>query len=69
MQFSLIHVQGIEYANDKNTLDVALHGSDGSIHSFKIDITGKVAANMTIREIELLAIKHARESFANCSNG
>ncbi|EMA4781898.1 hypothetical protein U7S25_000997 [Providencia rettgeri] len=69
MQFNLIHVLGVDRANDKNTLDVALRGSDGSIHNFTIDITGKTAENLTLRDVEKLAIQHAKSSFANCTNG
>ncbi|EMM9641655.1 hypothetical protein RG118_001985 [Providencia rettgeri] len=56
MQFNLIHVLGVDRANDKNTLDVALRGSDDSIHNFTIDITGKTAENLTLRDVEKLAI-------------
>lgn len=69
MQFNLIHVSGIDRANDKNTLDIALQGSDGSIHHFTIDVTGKVVENLTLRDLEKLAIQHAKNSFANCTNG
>ncbi|HHR5847909.1 TPA: hypothetical protein ACS7XE_002104 [Providencia alcalifaciens] len=69
MQFNLTNVSAMNRSKKSNSLDVALVGSDGSIHNFKIDTTGKDVMTLTLRDIERLAIQHAKNSFANCSNG
>ncbi|WP_272571048.1 hypothetical protein [Providencia sp. PROV267] len=62
-------VRSMNQSEESNKLAVGLTGSDGSIHNFDINTTGKNVMNLTLRDIEKLAIQHARESFANCSNG
>ncbi|MBN6363924.1 hypothetical protein JZL89_00940 [Providencia rettgeri] len=69
MQFNLTNVGAMNRSEKSNSLDVALVGSDGSIHHFKIDTTGKDVMSLTLRDIERLAIQHAKNSFVNCSNG
>ncbi|CAG9426578.1 TPA: hypothetical protein ACS778_002909 [Providencia alcalifaciens] len=69
MQFNLTNVSAMNRSEKSNSLDVTLVGSDGSIHNFKVDTTAKDVMTLTLRDIERLAIQHAKNSFANCSNG
>ncbi|PYZ59976.1 hypothetical protein [Providencia rettgeri] len=69
MQFNLTSVRSVDHSEESNKLTVTLAGGDGSIHNFDIDITGKNVMNLTLRDIEKLAIQHAKNSFVNCSNG
>ncbi|MCX2589966.1 hypothetical protein OQ435_17515 [Proteus penneri] len=69
MQFKLTSVRSVNRSDESNKLEVGLTGSDGSAHNFDIDTTGKNVMNLTLRDIEKLAIQYAKNSFANCTNG
>lgn len=66
MKYTLGQVTEIKRAKESLTLSVVLSGDDGSIHTFKIDLDGRDHYSLTLKEIEIMAINHAKNSFASC---
>lgn len=67
MKYSLKTVGGINSSLTNHELHVFLEGDDSSQHNFRINVEGRDIHSLTLKEIEVLAIEHARQSFANCS--
>ncbi|WP_454777094.1 hypothetical protein [Klebsiella oxytoca] len=66
MKYFLDHVGNISNATDNHELRVYLIGDDGSQHTFNINVENQDISRLTLKDIEVLAIEHARQSFANC---
>ncbi|WKV99818.1 hypothetical protein QY077_05665 [Klebsiella oxytoca] len=67
MKYSLKTVGGIKGAAHDHKLHVFLVGDDGSEHNFIINVKGREISDLTLKDIEVMAIEHARQSFANCN--
>ncbi|EPF1256174.1 hypothetical protein ACSQOK_000482 [Klebsiella aerogenes] len=67
MKYSLNHVGNITNATRNNELRVSLTGDDGSQHNFNINVGDRDIISLTLKDIEVMAIEHARQSFANCN--
>ncbi|ENZ7658292.1 TPA: hypothetical protein L9302_000884 [Klebsiella aerogenes] len=67
MKYSLNHVGNITNATRNDELRVSLAGDDGSQHNFNINVGDRDISSLTLKDIEVMAIEHARQSFANCN--
>ena len=67
MRYKLTTVGGIDFSGNGQKMLVFLTGEDQSQHNFHIDVSGKDVKNLTLSEIESLAIQHARDSFKGCN--
>ncbi|GKK41035.1 MULTISPECIES: hypothetical protein [Klebsiella pneumoniae complex] len=67
MKYSLDSVGSIKRAAHDHELHVFLVGDDGSQHNFIIKVKGREISSLTLKDIEAMAIEHARQSFANCN--
>lgn len=63
MKYKLSSI-GLCHANEK--IYVSLLGGDDSQQHFYINISGMDVPDLTIKEIEVMAIRHAQENFNNC---
>ncbi|MGX4746054.1 hypothetical protein [Providencia rettgeri] len=67
MKFTITNIGSINSIEIAGGLRVHLKGDDGSECSFVIDVSGKNIKNLTLGEIEQLAIQHMRKNMSNCS--
>ncbi|MGR7688973.1 hypothetical protein ACU6XV_13455 [Klebsiella aerogenes] len=67
MKYNLDNVGGIKRASHDHELYVVLVGDDGSTHNCTIKVEGREISSLTLKDIEAMAIEHARQSFANCN--
>ncbi|MEQ4874002.1 hypothetical protein ABN151_00405 [Klebsiella oxytoca] len=67
MKYNLSTLGGIKTALNDHELNVILEGDDGSSHNFRINVSGRDIGSLTLKEIERMAIEHARHNFANCN--
>ncbi|MBR7277732.1 MULTISPECIES: hypothetical protein [Klebsiella pneumoniae complex] len=54
------------HQNSPRRLLVTLRGDDDSSHAIWVDVPGKDVYELTIKQIETLAINKAKDNFSNC---